>query len=150
MKRIAILIAALLMGLSASSAVASKAQVIDNASFFSADAVDKANQRLSALDDRYGKQMRVETFPEIPADRKGNYNEARKRQFFQDWARSLAEQEKINGVFVLVCKNPSSLQVEVGGQTMRSGAITQANREAITDALLSAFKQKDFDGGLSK
>src|SRR5438067_485588 len=109
MNRLLILAGALLLGLSSSTAVASKAQVVDNAGFFSQPVVDKANQRLSDLDDKYGKQMRVESYAEIPAERRGKFNEANKRQFFQDWARELAEQEKISGVFVLICKNPSTL-----------------------------------------
>jgi uncharacterized membrane protein YgcG len=135
--------------LAASSTLASKAQVVDNANFFSKDAVDKANQQLADLDAKHGRQMRVETFAEIPAELRDKYSEQNKRQFFQSWTRQRAEAEGIRGVMVLICKNPSSLQVEVGGDTLKSGVITQADRSAINNALLSSFRQKNYDQGLS-
>ena len=134
----------------AQSSSSSKAQVVDDGGFFAADAVSSANQKLADIDQNFGRQMRVETFAEIPADLKGQYSEATKREFFQKWARRRAEQVGLRGVIVLVCKNPSSLQVEVGGETARSGAFTQADRSAMSDLLLKSFRAKNYDQGLGQ
>jgi hypothetical protein len=142
---------ALLLGLSllapAARAADSKAQVVDGAGFFSADAVRQANARLADIDQKYGRQMRIETFAEIPADQRSGYTEPGKRAFFTRWARQRAQASGIRGAFVLICKNPSSLQVEVGDDTLRSGAFTEADR--LSAAMLSAFRAKDYDKGLS-
>src|SRR5438270_13100039 len=80
-------------------AATTKAEVVDDAGFFSADAVRQANQKLADVDQKYGRQMRVETYAETPADRRGDYNEANKRPFFQQWARQRAEASGIRGPF---------------------------------------------------
>jgi uncharacterized membrane protein YgcG len=132
----------------AQSSSSSKAQVVYDGGFFAADAVSSANQKLADIDQNFGRQMRVETFAEIPAELRDKYSEQNKRQFFQNWTRQRAEAEGIRGVMVLICKNPSSLQVEVGGDTLKSGVITQADRSAISNALLSSSRQKNYDQGL--
>src|SRR6476661_7091889 len=58
------------------AAFAGKAEVVDSAGFFSADAVSQANQKLADIDSKFGRHMRVETFAEIPGDLRGQYNEA--------------------------------------------------------------------------
>jgi hypothetical protein len=131
------------------AAFAGKAEVVDSAGFFSADAVMQANQKLGDLDSRFGREMRVETFPEIPNELRGQYTEAGKRAFFQKWARQRAEAAGVRGVIVLICKNPSSLQVEVGGDTARSGVFTQTDRARMSTTLVDAFKAKNFDQGLA-
>src|SRR5688572_25415668 len=96
--------------LAISSAHAAKSQVVDNAGFFSPDAVQQANQQLAELEQKHGRHMRVETYERIPAELRAKYSEANKRQFFQDWTRRRLSDEQINGVMVLICKEPSTLQ----------------------------------------
>jgi uncharacterized membrane protein YgcG len=127
--------------------MAAKAEVVDNAGFFSADAVSQANQKLAEIDQKYGKQMRVETFGTIPDDLRGQYSDANKRAFFEKWARQRAQAAGIRGVFVLICKDPPSLHVIVGDETRRSGAFAEADR--MTQMLASAFRQKNYDKGLN-
>jgi uncharacterized protein len=129
-------------------ASAAKAEAIDNAGFFSPDAVRQANQKLADIDGKYGKQMRVETFAEIPADLRRQFDPANARQFFQTWARQRAQAAGIEGVFVLICKNPTQIQVEVGKNTLASGVFTLDDRRRMADALLGAFRQKNYDAGL--
>src|SRR5689334_5979799 len=103
----------LLTLLPATLARASASGVVDNAGFFSPAAVEDANKRIAETEKTYGRQMRVETYSEIPADRRDGYSEAGKRDFFQKWARELAEKANLRGVMVLICRNPSTLQVEI-------------------------------------
>src|SRR6185369_9821571 len=112
----------------AAPALAAKAEVVDQASFFSPDAVARANQKLADVSQKAGREMRVETYAEIPAEKRSGYSEENKRQFFQDWTRRRAQELGVRGVMVLICRDPSTLQVEVGDETERSGAFTQADR----------------------
>lgn len=127
---------------------AAKAEVVDNAGFFSADAVAEANQTLARVEKETGRQMRVETYASIPDNLRAKYSDANRRQFFQDWARKRAQDEGLTGVIVLLCREPSSLQVEVGNKTASSGAFTQSDRSALSQQLLAAMRAKDYDRGL--
>jgi hypothetical protein len=129
-------------------AATSKAEVVDNASFFSPDVVKTANEKLAAIEQKYNRQLRIETYPEIPADLKGQYTEAGKREFFQKWARQRATEAGVRGVFVLICRDPSTLQVEIGNSISASGLFTQADRSKLRDLMVQAFKAKDYDKGL--
>src|SRR5262245_31153019 len=104
----------------AAPARAGKAEVVDDANFFSQDAIQSANKRLADVDQKYGRELRIESYGEIPQEKKSEYTEATKREFFQKWARQLAEQAQTRGVFILICREPSTLQVEVGRETASS------------------------------
>jgi len=129
-------------------AATGKAEVVDNASFFSPDAVKTANDKLAATEQKFNRQLRVETYPEIPSERKGQYDEANKREFFQKWARQRAQEAGVRGVFVLICREPSTLQVEIGNSISSSGLFTQADRSRLRDLMVQAFKEKNYDKGL--
>jgi uncharacterized membrane protein YgcG len=142
------LAAMLFLSPAAAPAATSKAEVVDNASFFSPDAVTTANEKLASVEQKYSRQLRVETYPEIPSDLKGQYSEATKREFFQKWTRQRAQQVGVRGVFVLICRDPSTLQVEIGNSISSSGLFTQADRSRLRDLMVQAFKEKNYDKGL--
>jgi uncharacterized membrane protein YgcG len=132
-----------LMLLTASAAFAAKAQVVDNAGFFSPDAVQQANQQLADLEQKSGKQLRIETYAQIPEDMRASYSEANKQQFFHDWAAKRGNAEGIRGVIILITKDPSYLLVDAGKSMPRG------SDAPIREAMLSAFKQKNYDQGLT-
>jgi uncharacterized membrane protein YgcG len=87
------------------------------------------------------------TPPTEDADRvKGMRSEERKN-YFRDWARKRARSEGVNGVVVLICREPSTLYVNVT-ESARS-VVTGAEEERIHDALLAAFREKKYDDGLA-
>jgi len=144
------LLVAPLLALQSPPAHAAVAEVVDNAGFFSADAVRQANQKLDDLDAQHHKQMRVETYAQIPADQRNGYTDANQRQFFQRWTVRRAEQAGVNGVMVLICREPAQIQVEIGKRTAASGVFTQADRVRMVKALGDAFKAKNYDDGLNR
>ena len=77
-------------------------EVKDEGKFFSADAVSKADQRIKELKEQTGNDLLIETFAEIPADRKKDYKPERKNEFFARWARENARQRKVAGVYILI------------------------------------------------
>src|SRR4051812_6843139 len=133
-----------------SPARAATAQVADNGGFFSAGAVTQANQQLADIEQRTGRDLRIETYPEIPAEMRSRFSPDRQAQFFADWAEQRGQQAGVRGVIVLICRDPSYLTVQIGRQTRQSGAFTDADKNRLRDLLAGAFKAKNFDQGLSR
>ena len=121
--------------------------VKDEGKFFSAEALDKANRTIRQIYQRFEKDVVIETFPAIPADLEKKYKEEEKASFFNEWARKRAVELGVNGIYILICKKPGRIEVEVGNQT-RKKAFTQNDRDRLVQRMLSDFKEKKFDEGL--
>jgi uncharacterized protein len=136
--------------LAAAPAPALSPRIQDAAHVFSATAVDKADQVIRDIKDRDHKDLMIETFKTVPdgqADKVKHMDRSERERFFEEWARERARREGVNGVYVLVCKEPAHLQVEVGNET-RKRAFTVEDRNHLREILLSAFKAKEYDKGL--
>ncbi|HEY2787616.1 MAG TPA: trypsin-like peptidase domain-containing protein [Fimbriiglobus sp.] len=68
--------------------------------------------------------------------------------FFRDAARDRIREMKLNGIYVLLCKDPRFVFVEITSDAM--AAYPDSFRKKIQDAFLNAFKQKKFDDGLKE
>jgi hypothetical protein len=124
--------------------------VRDRALFFGPEAVRKANAEIAAIAHRFGRDLLIETEPTVPADdvdRVKAMNKADRQLYFRDWARKRARAEGVNGVMILICRDPSTLYVNVT-ETVRA-VVTQAEETRIHDALLAAFREKKYDAGLA-
>jgi uncharacterized membrane protein YgcG len=121
--------------------------VKDEGKFFSKDALDKADKKIKEIYDRFHKDVVVETFPSIPADLEAKYRELGRKKFFVDWAQTRARNLGVNGIYILVTREPSHLQVEVGHRTEQK-AFTLEDRDRLARGLLAKFKEKKFDDGL--
>ena len=93
--------------------VPASAQVKDAGGFFSADAVAKADAKIQEIDRQFNKSILVESVSEIPNDLKPRYEEQGKAKFFSQWAAERAKEAGVKGVYVLLCKQPPHLQIEV-------------------------------------
>jgi uncharacterized membrane protein YgcG len=129
-------------------ALAVAPEVKDEAKFFSADTVKKANHEIREIARKFDKDFLIETVSTVPADQAERVKmmsaEDRER-FFENWANDRAEAAVVNGMYLLVCKDPAHLHLVVAG---RHGALDNATRAKIRDQLLAAFRQKKFDEGL--
>ena len=128
------------------SAAAAPPEVRDDASFFSPTAVAEANGLIRQLKQRHGKDLQVETFPEVPANLKDQFQK-NKNKTFADWAVDQSKKVKVDGVYILICKNPGHLEVLVGDATLKK-AFPAKDRDALRDLLLKHFKDKTYDDGL--
>jgi uncharacterized protein len=126
---------ALLPLLWAGAARAAVPTVEDRAGLFSAAAVQKANQivdhiyRMTAP----AKEVAVETLATLPSGVEAD-----------DEAAQRFKQRHLNGLLVLIVKNPHKLALTVGRATeerFRGG-------ESMRNAMLSQFKRGDYDAGL--
>jgi uncharacterized membrane protein YgcG len=130
------------------AARAAKAQVVDNAGFFSADAVSKANQQLADLEQRSGKQLRIETYAQLPNELRGQYSPQRSNEIYDKWATQLAKDQGINGALVVITRQPGHMHAIVGRGTNESGVFTTTDRDRLRDILTGAFQAKNYDQGL--
>lgn len=120
--------------------------VKDEAKFFSAEALEKANKKIRQLYTDFACDVVVETVPAVPADLEAKYKELGRDKFFLEWAGKRAGELGVNGVYVLVCKMPG--RVEVFPHGPRKRLFGAAGREQIVNKMLGPFRDKKFDEGL--
>ncbi len=126
---------------------AHSAEISDDAGFFSRRALDKANSELAALRREYGKDVRIESFDSVPAgksDEVAKMERSERARFFDKWARDRATAEHVKGIYILICRHPGHVQVEVDRQTRGQG-FGDSERDKVRDLLLAGFKHKDYD-----
>jgi uncharacterized membrane protein YgcG len=150
----AALIATSLGLLRTSPALALDPGVKDAGQFFSADTVTKADAQIQEIKKEHGKDLMLETFASIPEERKSAWEAAKddkdaRTKFFSGWLDDRAHALGVDGVYVLIVKDPGHLEVKAGVKT-RQQAFTQANQDKLRDILLDAFKAKNYDEGLLK
>jgi uncharacterized protein len=126
------------------------AAVEDRAAFFSAGARNTANQRIADLERTYGKSVAVETFTAMPDDVQKSINlegASNTNRVYVDWATRQARARNVNGIYVLLVKNPAHLQAIVGKDTAQR-AFTMQDRDALASLMLSKLRQKQNDAAL--
>lgn len=130
--------------------VAQSKPVKDEAKFFSADAIAKANEEIRQIAHRYGKELLVETYPTVLAsDAEGvKAMDARERdRYFSDWTRRRGREEKVDGVVALITREPP--RVTVGFTEGARELINADEVRAIREGLLAKFRAKQYDEGLA-
>jgi uncharacterized membrane protein YgcG len=145
-----LLLAVCLVLATAVPALAVVPEVQDGAGFFKPEAIAKANDELAEIGRRFKKDLLIETYATVPADKvaavKAMDKEGRTK-FFQEWANSRAKRRRVEGIYVLISKDPAHIQVEVGRQTEKA-AFTIEDRNRLREILVDAFQKKEFDRGL--
>ncbi|HEX5269781.1 MAG TPA: hypothetical protein VFW33_04800, partial [Gemmataceae bacterium] len=98
------------------------------------------------------QDLLIETYPGIPADKKAAYEKVKddkekRKHFFAEWGRERFKEAEVNGVYILITKDPGFLQIEVGNVTA-GHAFTMENRDHLEALMLKEFKAKEYDKGL--
>jgi hypothetical protein len=70
-----------------------------------------------------------------------------KERFYADWAEDVRRQFGVEGITILLVKDPGHLQIAVGDRTQR-GTFSLDSRDELTKKMLAGLKQHDFDGAL--
>jgi hypothetical protein len=122
-------------------------EVKDDGGFFKAEAIAKANKGIKEIKNLYKKDLVIESYKGIPADRKDLFEKVGKTRFFDEWARDRARHLEVQGIYILISREPAHLQVEVGNETQKK-AFTLRDRERLVALLVENFKQRKFDEGL--
>jgi Trypsin-like peptidase domain/TPM domain len=123
--------------------------VRDRAKFFSPEGVKKADEEIAEIAHRYGRDLLLETYPTVPADdvdRVKAMKSDERQAYFRASARKRAQAEGVNGVVILICREPATLYVNVTESA--KAVVTPEEEKRIQGALLTAFREKKYDDGL--
>jgi len=97
-------------------------EIKDPAGFFSENAKSEANRRILDIEKRFKHDLVIETFSSIPDDVKKGVDLKDKpaaNRMYDQWARKQASSLRVNGVYILLSKDPAHLQIEVGNETQK-------------------------------
>jgi uncharacterized protein len=128
------------------------AEVRDEAKLFKPETLREADQVIREIKRDFKHDLLIETFPGIPDDKKAAFNKVKdnkeeKERFFQEWALGRAKTAEVNGVYILIVKQPGHVQVEVGNDT-RKKAFTLKDRDKLAEIMTADFRNKEWDKGL--
>src|SRR5437870_9515514 len=122
-----------------SAAYAIVPQVHDHGKLFKAETVKEADAILLKIQEKYKKDVVVETFDKIPDEVLQRYKYApdleSRKAFFHRWVADKASEAKVNGVYLLICKdqnhkNSTWIEEEVGEES-RQKAFTESDRKEL-------------------
>jgi S1-C subfamily serine protease len=123
----------------------------DDAKMFSAETVQKANEVIKKLAKDQDRDLLVETFEQVPEadrDKVKAMDKDQREKYFSRWGSDRIRTEGVQGVYVLVCKDPAHLEVRFTENAEK--AFDKEARQKLIDLLLSRFKEKKFDEGLTE
>ena len=122
----------------------------DNGGFFSESAKSEATRKLSEIEQKYKKDLVIETFKEIPEEIKQAVDltdKAAMNRLFEQWTVKQAKQQRVNGVYILLTKEPAHIQIVVGNDTQNK-AFTLMDRDNLASLMLSKLRKKQYDEAL--
>jgi len=127
------------------------AEIKDEAGYFSPAAVKQANEKIAELEKKHQTQIHVETYATVPeADKEASasWSAADRGRYFNSWITKRAGTLNAKGVFILICKNPSHLDVATG-KSLKSRGFGPTQRAEVQNTLLGHFRKKEYDAGLT-
>ena len=110
------------------------ATIRDEAGLFSDRAVNQARSELERIERETKIQATVETIPSLEGDN------------IRDVLDRHAKEAQASGLYVLIAKKETKIEVEASRHIR--AVMPAARIDAIKEAFLGGFKQKDFDAGL--
>jgi hypothetical protein len=126
-------------------------EIRDEGKFFSPEAIKKADERIADISRKYDRDLLIETFATVPAadvDKVKGMDAKQRADYALTWAKERAHRRAVNGVYVLICKEPRILRI--GVEEREPHKFPQGTRADIEEALLKAFKEGHFEEGLDQ
>jgi uncharacterized membrane protein YgcG len=121
--------------------------VKDDGKFFKPETLEKANKKIREIYQKYQKDVVVETLASLSADQEKKLKDEGKNKFFATLALDRAKELGVHGIYLVLSKKPSHLQVHMDPATQKK-AFTPRDRRALIDKIISRFKEGNFDAGL--
>ena len=127
-------------------------EVRDQTRLFRPETVEQADAILQDIKRVHNQELAIETYSSIPADRQAAWqaesNDPEKRTlFFAEWGRERFRALNVNGIYMLITKDPDHLQIEVGNVTV-GRAFTMENRDRVDKIMVPRLERKDYDDAL--
>src|SRR4051794_15508094 len=95
-------------------AMAVRPVVLDGGDFFKLETIDKANAVIRHIKQTSGKDLMVETYATVPDQMRADYERKGRDVFFNDWLVQRALALKVDGLFILISREPGRLQIRAG------------------------------------
>jgi uncharacterized protein len=124
-------------------------EIKDEGKFFSPAAVKKANEQIREIARKHDVDLLIETYSSAPPNeleklKKGSPQDRGK--FFKTWAAERAHELAVRGIYILICKEPGHLQVEITPKLR--GVLDSGFQDKLGEALLEDFRKKQYDQAL--
>ena len=124
--------------------------VRDSGDFFSEAAIKEATRKIFEIESQFKKELVVETFADIPEEVQRGVDLTDKpalNKMFEQWTVKEAKQSRVNGIYILISKEPAHLQIVVGNDTQNK-AFTAKDREKLAGLMLNKLRTKKNDEAL--
>jgi uncharacterized membrane protein YgcG len=119
----------------------------DDGKFFTKEGLEKANKKIRDIYQKYKKDVVVETIAELTDEQKKKLKDDKEKKFFGSLAHSRIEELGVNGIYVIISKNPRFLQMDMDTDT-RKKTFTNTDRKVAQEKFFAAFREMKFDAGL--
>jgi hypothetical protein len=103
------------------------AGVQDEANLFGKDAINQATEIIAKIREKHRKDLRIDTVEKLPDTVTS----------VEAWAAERAKKSGMDGVYVVITKQPKRLEVLANEKTRTSGLFTQENRDQLAKILKS-------------
>jgi uncharacterized membrane protein YgcG len=126
------------------------AEINDEVGFFSPAAVRQARDEIREIQCQHHKDVLIDTFKAIPAAKLKQFQAlsgTAQDRFFTEWSQERYRTARVDGIAVLICRNPAKIRVTVGQQVLEK-AFPGADRDRLVELLLTRFKAREYDQGL--
>ena len=118
--------------------------VYDEGKFFSTEGVDKAKAALSGTRFDHGLSVTVDTYTEVPADKKAAAEAAKGdgakwRNFMETWAKERAQGDKAKGVYVVIVQKPIGGIGVIADRETRERGFSDKDEEEVRKKFAERF-----------
>jgi len=123
----------------------------DDGKFFTEEAWKKVAPTAEKLLKEKSVDLLVETFavpPKSTAEKVKAMSKEDRLKFFKEIIAERVKDEKISGVYIIVCKNPGFVWIEFAGAA--AGTFPEGTGSVVSKAILKAFGDKKYDAGLTE
>jgi hypothetical protein len=123
----------------------------DAAKFFGAEAWKQVQPAADRLFKEKDVDLLIEvvaTPPKSTPEKVGAMSAQDRGKFFTEYAQGRVKDEKINGVYVLICKNPRYLQVEIAGPAAATFPSSMGSQ--LLKTFMDAAADRKLDAGLTE
>lgn len=124
--------------------------IVDGGKFFSPQTIESANRKIAELEQRHATEIRIESFAAVPAAdqaRVAAMDKTARAKYFSQWLHDCAVAEKAKGVFLLICREPGHLRIDVTA-SLRGRGFGNSARDAVTEVMRVGFGRKEYDAAL--
>jgi hypothetical protein len=108
------------------------ATIRDEANLFSKEAIERAQSLIAEIGQRHHKELRIDTLEKGP--------EATE---MKAWAAQRFRDLRVDGVYIVITKDPRKFEVVFGNKTREQGVFTQADCDELVKLLRGLGKDRD-------